>query len=822
MLLDDESYLMQLENGAVPQGYLDPILKYREDVYLGFVLHLRRIGMIQWTLRPGAHVGLFCVKKKGDRQRLITDCRPANARFRKPPGVSLATSESFGGLQLQEGVELFCAETDIENCFHNLRIAENFGRFFSLPPLLARQLDITMVQGQVVHCDRLVYPCFAVLPMGMTWSLYFAQQVSERLVRQALRSRSPKFFSLQGEQVALNADSEIGVYVYVDNIGVMAGQKGIADECIKLVEQELRDAGLPIHASTGASREATVLGVELDGKDGIFSISRKRLWRIKYVGEWLLKRRKVRGQQLECWLGHCTFAAMLQRCLLTPFHTIYRFIRKHYEDAGPLWPSVRKEIECFVGLLPLCYATCHAPWSCEVVCYDSCPEGRGCCFAGVEEPLIKQVSLLRERQRFKRTLGGEAARRHALRELSVFDPASVRTPAPQIDESLENVHICDDFTEVTASVMARPWCVMRSRPWSYREAVHLGEARSAVEAFKLACMIVERQLPACRLLRLGDNLGVVLALERHRSCVHSLLKIVRKSAALELAFQVRCYDRWVPSEWNPSDSPSRVFGEEHERFVLFVPPAAEHRAAALSSLESFKILGNLFLDTHGQGGSATMSEATVNNSNTNSSNSDNSSNHTTHPSAADKNRQACGATLLEATSPPLAADKNRQYWGAAMSEATGISACAASATTQGPGRREDLDRLPIRVRGRDGGSQLSSLLYPGSRWRQRRPKAYLVGAQSCEPGYSSEVLDPRERVHGVGRLSTHAARERQPGGLCSCKVSQPHLLHEGRPLSCSVHRDGLDGPSPYLWPGRPPELGQILAVPPGLEALATS
>eukprot|EP00971_Amphidinium_carterae_P352254 6492510-Amphidinium_carterae.1 len=352
--------------------------------------------------------------------------------------------------------------------------------------------------------------------MGMTWSLYFAQQVSERIVRRALHMYTPKFFSLQGDQVILDGEREIGVYVYVDNIGVLTGRSDVADECIQRVESELRAAGLPIHESEGAQKDASVLGVDLNGRDGVFNVSRKRLWRIKYVGEWLLKRGKVRGQQLECWLGHCTFAAMLRRGLLTPFHTIYRFIRKHYQGASTLWPSVRNEIECFVGLLPLCFASCRDLWSNEVLCYDSCPEGRGCCHARVQPELVKEVSLVRERQRFKRVFGGESARRHALRELSAFDPASIKTPSPAIDESLEDVRVCADFAEVKAAVMARSWHVLRSRPWAYREAVHLGEARSAVEA--LACMITLRRLSACRVLRLGDNLGVVLALERHRSC----------------------------------------------------------------------------------------------------------------------------------------------------------------------------------------------------------------------------------------------------------------------------------------------------------------
>eukprot|EP00971_Amphidinium_carterae_P074635 1475118-Amphidinium_carterae.3 len=49
-----------------------------------------------------------------------------SGRLRKPPGMSLATCESFSGLQLREGMYLYCAQVDLENCFHNLRTAEHF------------------------------------------------------------------------------------------------------------------------------------------------------------------------------------------------------------------------------------------------------------------------------------------------------------------------------------------------------------------------------------------------------------------------------------------------------------------------------------------------------------------------------------------------------------------------------------------------------------------------------------------------------------------------------------------------------------------------
>ena len=86
--------------------------------------------------------------------------------------------------------------------------------------------------------------------------------------------------------------------------------------------------------------------------------------------------------------------------------------------------------------------------------------------------------------------------------------------------------------------------------------MHLGEARAGSECLLQRCL--RGRLRRARVLRLGDNMGVVLAFARKRATAIQLLCQVRRSAALDLACEIDMRGRWFPSELNPSDPPISV------------------------------------------------------------------------------------------------------------------------------------------------------------------------------------------------------------------------------------------------------------------------
>eukprot|EP00973_Karenia_brevis_P079285 11002029-Karenia_brevis.AAC.1 len=58
-------------------------------------------------------------------------------------------------------------------------------------------------------------------------------------------------------------------------------------------------------------------------------------------------------------------------------------------------------------------------------------------------------------------------------------------------------------------------------------------------------------------LHLGDNLGLILALEKGRSKNFMVLVACRRIAAYSVATGSRFYHRWIASEFNHSDAASR-------------------------------------------------------------------------------------------------------------------------------------------------------------------------------------------------------------------------------------------------------------------------
>ena len=60
-------------------------------------------------------------------------------------------------------------------------------------------------------------------------------------------------------------------------------------------------------------------------------------------------------------------------------------------------------------------------------------------------------------------------------------------------------------------------------------------------------------------LFLVDNMPVCLSFGRYRARSYKLLRQVQRFAAYALAFDLRAYVRWIPSELNSADHGSRMF-----------------------------------------------------------------------------------------------------------------------------------------------------------------------------------------------------------------------------------------------------------------------
>ena len=129
-------------------------------------------------------MGLFFVhKSKGGKIRLILDCRPSNQMFEAPPSTPLATIESLSSIELEaaagEGIKLFLGVSDIDNCFHRLRLPVALSDWFCLEQdFTAKELGIVghVTDGVFLTADHKVSVASGMSPMGFSWSLFLAQE----------------------------------------------------------------------------------------------------------------------------------------------------------------------------------------------------------------------------------------------------------------------------------------------------------------------------------------------------------------------------------------------------------------------------------------------------------------------------------------------------------------------------------------------------------------------------------------------------------------------------------------------------------------------
>ena len=427
--------------------YWDPLLRSSAKHYRRLIQHLDRIGFLAYTLSPRERAGIFFVRKSdGIRQRLIVDGRRANARLATPPSVRLCSPESFAKAEFEvDGgrladfpgfkslPELHVGLSDIRDCFHRLKQPRWLQEYFCFDPVPASWVGLQgqMLDGVKLQGSDLVYPMPSSLPMGCSWSLYFAQTLSEKLMGQvgalsestllrdrglplvikslspgdALSDRQPDGHR-QGNRSLPEGDPRH--YVYVDNLGVLSTDRTLVETAIHEITETFECEGLKLHPGEIKSHNVEALGCRLSGRDRRASLKPARLWKLRQAIRYLLKLPRVCGRTLEVVLGHATYCALLNRNLMPIFHSTYKFIRKHYQQKVALWPSVRQEFKAFGGLLPLCYSDWSRPWNSYIAASDASLSGYGVCGRKVDPEIAGRIGRVPERERFRRGAVGSA------------------------------------------------------------------------------------------------------------------------------------------------------------------------------------------------------------------------------------------------------------------------------------------------------------------------------------------------------------------------------------------------------------------------------
>ena len=141
-------------------------------------------------------------------------------------------------------------------------------------------------------------------------------------------------------------------------------------------------------------------------------------------------------------------------------------------------------------------------------------------------------------------------------------PLSKSRRAPEIDCFVIN----DEFKEVPMSFLNKEsWSVVFSSKMHMPEHITLLEGRAVVQ-FRHSGTRLGLGLVFTRHLHFCDNLGMTLSLDRGRAKNKQLLFQCRRIAAFSIAADLELHHRWIPSEYNAADEPSRRHESSEETF----------------------------------------------------------------------------------------------------------------------------------------------------------------------------------------------------------------------------------------------------------------
>ena len=552
----------------IKKPYFDPILKHNRKEYLQFIRELYNRNMIRFKAWDGSSgdLGIFFVRKKNGSQGLIFDTRILNHKFFDPPSTDLPSADAFTRLETVPDIPFYVGSGDLANAFYTLGVPDDLARMFTLPAVEVELFGIKSVDGIAVRPGQRFTPYLTVLPMGWSWALHLCQSVMNHAIEES-GVPSHRIISDKGQPVKLSNISDIACGGYVDNFLVVGCDQSAVDAGLAAIAGRLRGLGLTVHEEVGATHETSFVGLSFNGIKGTVGLKPGRIF----------KRNFCSGELMQLILGHITWAVMTRREGLSILKSCYAFVHQNQSKACRLWPSVRWELQTIAALLPLFKGRINVGWSDDLIASDSSPFGYGVCHRKIQSELCSEIGSQSERWRF-RFEDAVDARKHAAQTVGLEVPEkgviAIIENLRTVDESEGNSS--DSFHEVPIEVLdPRLWSVAWSRPWRFHDNILHTEALALV--WSVEHVLRSSRNFGQRVLFLSDNLPLTLSASKGRGKSSFLTKPLRQLCAFALATGSKLHVRWIPSEWNVADRPSRAltqwgargfdswFNEEGER-----------------------------------------------------------------------------------------------------------------------------------------------------------------------------------------------------------------------------------------------------------------
>jgi hypothetical protein len=356
----------------------------------------------------------------------------------------------------------------------------------------------------------------------------------------------------------------------------------------------------------------------------------------------LLARGRAHAHEMASLVGSWNWAMSVARSAMSAFHHVYGFARwleARGTALGParIWPSAQRELETACDLAPLLRVSLDPPVSDVVVATDASSVGFGVATAhtgaSAREVAARTLSAhglrLLAAARSAESTPGRAGAHGSLRAMARAAASPLPGGAPVQPAWKEAEVPCliaaangDDaplpagfrvmsqkpgsplggfaraYHAVTAGEQWAPvtWDVAVSGQWAAPEAGR-GAAPEHINALELrtagygvaASLRVDGRFDS-RFVLLTDSAVALGALTKGRSSSFALLRCVRRVSALLLATGTRPLYRFVESEVNPADLPSRELLARGSRFRWRAADAggcsADHTGCAVGGYHS--------------------------------------------------------------------------------------------------------------------------------------------------------------------------------------------------------------------------------------------
>ena len=121
---------------GLKRAHNDPDLFRSPGAYFRFLHHFEQSGMLRWERargRKGA-LGVFFVKKKDSRLRIIFDTRMLNTHFVDPPKIAFLSAAEMASIEAPAGSDFYWGSADLSNAFYCMGVPINLSSMFSLTP----------------------------------------------------------------------------------------------------------------------------------------------------------------------------------------------------------------------------------------------------------------------------------------------------------------------------------------------------------------------------------------------------------------------------------------------------------------------------------------------------------------------------------------------------------------------------------------------------------------------------------------------------------------------------------------------------------------